>query len=89
MTINELREIKLIPIIRSEIYDNKTKHWWMIEDRRKDSERLYIGCNYPISSRIGFDTFADCIADLNNVINSIVSTRSLNEQFNDFLNDDN
>jgi len=89
MKITELREMKLIPIIRSEIYENKTKHWWMIEDRRKDFERLYRACRYPISSRIGFDTFADCMADLNNVINSIVNTKSLNEQFNNFLNEDN
>lgn len=89
MTITELREIKLIPIIYSEVYENKIKHWWMLEDRRERSEKLYAGCRYCMSSRIGFDTFEDCVTDLNNIISSIISTRSLNDQFNDFLNDDN
>ena len=89
MTVTELRNKGLIPIIRTELYDNSTKHWWMVADRRKDSERLYVGCNYPISSRKSFDTFEDCVADLNNVISSIISTRSLNDQFNGFLNDNN
>lgn len=89
MTITELRKLKLNPIIRSEIYENNMKHWWMLEDKRECYEQLYVGCRYPMRSKIGFDTFADCIADLNNAISSIISTRLLNEQFDDFLNDNN
>ena len=87
MTITELRNKGLIPIIRTELYDNSTKHWWMVEDRRKNIERLYIGCNYPISSRKPFDTFADCEADLKETINSLNIENELNKQLNSFIDD--
>ena len=88
MTITELKNKGLIPTILSELYDdNSIKHWWIIADRRKDSERLYIGCKYPASSRKSFDTFEDCVMNLKEIINSFNMGKPLNKQFDDFLND--
>ena len=90
MTIAELKNKGLIPTILSELYDdNSIKHWWMIADRRENSERLYVGCRYPVSSRKSFDTFEDCLMNLKEIINSFNIDESLNKQFDDFLNDNN
>ena len=87
MTITELINKNLVPIILSYVEENKIRHWWKIKDKRKESERLYYGCIYPLSSTKSFDNFDECLEDLKKVISNLKSL-DLNEQFNQILNND-
>ena len=87
MTITELRNKKLIPIIISDVEEHRIRHWWKIKDRRINSEKLYYNCEFPLSSK-PFESFEDCLANLNKIIFNLKPI-DLNKQFDQIIEDDN